>query len=208
MNHRWLRFLSALLCMQMLLSCMPVLSEEIPAAEIEIVDVGEIAPIAELSEAAPKEEAEAPAEPTAEPATEASAEPVIEPSIAPSVEPSIEPSVEPSAEPSAAPSAEPSVEPSGESSPTPSVEPSASPEASEMPMDGVMLLAIADLDAVVDAWIAEMAEERFTHEFDKAFWLYKKLISSVKADSGSNAAQSAEAALVNGKAGSLGFARA
>jgi len=181
------------------------LSETAPAAEIA----------ANEAEAAPADEApaeEAPAEPTAEPAPEATIAPPAAPSAVPTAEPTPEAAVSPSAAPTgeapAEPSPEPSVEPSLEPSIEPSIGPSVSPEAGEMPMDGIMLLAIADVDAVVDAWLAEMAEEEYTHEFDEAFWLYKKLISSVKADSSKNAAQTAEAALVGGKAGSLGFALA
>ena len=227
MKHRWLRLLSLLLCLQILMSCMPVLSEETPdAAALEIVDIAQIAEAAEPAAAeetagdvpAAKAESEAaeesPAsEATAAPEPQASAEATVEATV----EPTVEATVAPPAEPTPAPSAEPSVQPSGEPAPEASAEATAeplpevtvlaSPEA-EMSMDGVMLLSVADMDAVVDSWLAEMAKKNYSLEFDKAFWLYKKLITSVDADSSSNAAQTAEAALVDGKAGSMGFALA
>ncbi len=218
MKHRWLRFLSALLCMQMLLSCMPVLSEETPDAAIQIVDIAEIAesaePAGEASVQAFAEEAaatpapetteEAAAEPSAAPSTEPSPKPSIEPETEPSVEPSVEPSIEPGVQPSAQPTSAPSIEPGTEA-----------PAAPSLPVeDGVLseneaaLFSVADTSAVIDAWLAELDAEDYSRDYDRAFWLYEKLIDNVKPDNSSSAKQTVEAALLDGKAGSLGFALA
>lgn len=186
MKHNLLRTLAALLSMALLMASVPVYSEEAAAPTVEVIETSEI--IAETPAPTP--------EPTAEPAPEPTAAP----------EPAPEITAEPTAAPSAAPSPEVSALPEASPAPEASAEPL--PEESVMPEDGVMLLSVEDVSAEVERWIAELDENHFSSDYQRAFWLYRRMIAKVRPDNSSRADETAEAALLNGKAGSLGFARA
>ena len=61
---------------------------------------------------------------------------------------------------------------------------------------------------IIGEWIAGMNAENFTREFDKALYLHDRLLQNSSADDSSTAARSVEAAIVQGRAGSIGYALA
>ena len=182
------RSLSALLCLVMLLSCMPAISEMDPSATLQIAEAAATAApepeneahlsaniqVLSLVEELPDEETptdpptEAPsAEPTEEPTQEPPAEPTEAPSGEPSADPSREPSEEPSEEPSAEPTADPSAEPSQEPTQEPAADPSQEPVQDFVIEEGVLTACnLMDAQLILPEGITAIAVSVFENRAD------------------------------------------
>ena len=178
------RSLSALLCLVMLLSCMPAISEMAPSATLPIAEAAATAvpeqeseallsadiQILNLVEELPGEEtptAEPTEKPSEEPTEEPSSEPTLEPSEEPSSEPTDEPTEKPSSEPSAEPSEEPSYEPTGEPTEEPTGEPTEEPVQDFVIAEGVLTACnLPDAQLILPEGITAIAASVFENRAD------------------------------------------
>ena len=110
------------------------------------------------------------------------------PTAAPEVEPEPQPTDEP--EPSEAPSESPEQLPDSTPEPEPTDAPEAAPQAS--------------LEEITSRWIAELNAQRFTEDYDRALWLYERLMDTLAPGSADGALE----ALTRRSASALGYARA
>ena len=190
-----LRILSALLCLAMLLSGLPALSEE-AAVEIAPAEIIEVQPQAEVRGEAPAENSgeapkDAPAENSGETPKDAPAEESGEASgNAPTENPGEAPEDAPTENPGEAPDDAPTEEP--DEAVTDSVE------------DALAAEQAAQLDEAVLQWIAALNGQGLSGDYARALWLYDRLIANVNPGADSTA----HAALVMGSANATGYALA
>ena len=204
MDRKWMRILSTLTCLALLFASVPVGAEEIAITEGSI-DV----PVIEAPVSAP-DPVEAPQPPAAEPMPEpvpVAPAPADAPAEAPAEVPAEAPAEAPAQEPAEAPAEQDPTEAPVEETPTeapaeqipteaPAQDPTEAPV--ELPADA------PSLEELISQWIAALDAQGFSNDYQKAFWLYDRLIANL--DHGS--ADDAQIALTTYSASPVGYALA
>ena len=225
MKNKCMRYLAAILCMAMLMSALPMnvwgqyafaetgdeyvmQVSEIETASTDPTDTPTENPTDNLTDTPTENPTDNPTDTPTENPTDAPTEnPTDNPTDTPTENPTDDPTDDPTENPTDDPTDTPTENPTEDPTDAPTEIPTEAP--TEVPAEILLAeQAEAQLRQLVDEWIAELNAKHYSEDFDKVLWLHDRLLDHVSADDSLDAAQTAVAAIVDGKAGSVGYALA